>query len=140
MTLTRCVVDANICAKLFIAEENSERALELFADAKIARHAPDFLFIECANVLWTKVRKGNYLAGDAVNDLQDLRAMDTVVTSAADLVVRAFELANEFDISAYDACYVALAESLGVPLVTADGKLAAKLAGTAHEIVTLDML
>jgi predicted nucleic acid-binding protein len=140
MTLVRCVVDANVCVKLFVPEENSDRAINLFANPKIARQAPDLLFIECANVLWTKVRKGNYLAGDAVNDLQDLRATDTVVTPTADLVVRAFELANEFDISAYDACYVALAESLGVPLVTADERLAAKLAGTAHQVVTLAMV
>jgi len=137
MILSRCVVDANVCVKLFIAEEGSQRALDLFADTRIARHAPDLLFIECANVLWTKVRRGTYLASDAVVNLRDLRATDTVVTPTADLVVRAFELANEFDISAYDACYVALAESLAVPLVTADERLATKLAGTAHEVVAL---
>lgn len=139
MTLVRCVVDASVCVKLFIAEEDSQRAIDLFADTETARHAPDLLLIECANVLWTKVRRGTYLASDAVSDLQDLRATDTVVAPTAGIVVRAFELANEFDISAYDACYVALAESLGVPLVTADEKLATKLTGTAHEVVTLAM-
>jgi predicted nucleic acid-binding protein len=34
-------------------------------------------------------------------------------------------------VTAYDACYVALAARLGVPLVTADQKLVQRLAGTA---------
>lgn len=38
------------------------------------------------------------------------------------LVPRAFEL--RANVGAYDACYVALAESLGCELVTVDGRLA----------------
>jgi predicted nucleic acid-binding protein len=37
-------------------------------------------------------------------------------------MLRAFEL--RANVTAYDACYVALAESLGCPLVTADRRLA----------------
>ena len=38
-------------------------------------------------------------------------------------MVRAFELRD--DVTAYDACYVALAEALDATLVTADARLAA---------------
>jgi predicted nucleic acid-binding protein len=37
---------------------------------------------------------------------------------------RAFQIALEFGISAYAACYVALAERLELPLLTADARLA----------------
>ena len=49
----------------------------------------------------------------------------------------ALPIATTHDVTAYDACYVALAQSLGVPLVTADQKLHAKLAGTPLEPVWL---
>jgi predicted nucleic acid-binding protein len=39
------------------------------------------------------------------------------------LQARAFEM--RYDLTAYDAMYIALAESLGFPLLTDDGKLAA---------------
>jgi len=50
------------------------------------------------------------------------------------------EIAAARDISAYDACYVALAEQMQLPLLTADNKLAVKLAGSPHVVVTLDSL
>lgn len=140
MRLSQCVVDASVCVKLFIREIDSDRAIRLFADTHTTRYAPDLLLIECANVLWTKVRNGSYPAVDAVEDMQDLRTMDTVIEPLADVVVEALALANLHDISAYDACYVALAEKMGIPLVTADDKLAAKLAGTSHQVITLAMI
>jgi len=140
MKLARCVIDASVCLKVFIAEEDSNKAIALFADRQMLRCAPDLLLIECANVLWTKVRKGDYQVEDVVSNLQDLLAMDTIITPVADLLTRTFELAHSHDISAYDACYVAFAEQLGVPLVTADDRLAAKLQGSGHQVMTLSMI
>jgi predicted nucleic acid-binding protein len=51
-------------------------------------------------------------------------------TPTYDLTVAALPIAVTYDITAYDACYVALAQRLGIPLVTADQKLHGKLAGT----------
>jgi|GEM_PF-2449459 len=55
-------------------------------------------------------------------------------------IIRTIRLACDHGIFAYDARYIALAERLGVPLLTADGRLANLLANTAHHVVTLASL
>jgi len=57
---------------------------------------------------------------DALNDFTDLRV--TRWLAAPDLRKRAFELRQ--DVSAYDAAYIALAESFDCPLITRDERLA----------------
>jgi predicted nucleic acid-binding protein len=49
----------------------------------------------------------------------------------------ALSIAVSYDITAYDACYIALAQRLGIPLITADQKLQAKMAGTAYAVTWL---
>jgi predicted nucleic acid-binding protein len=46
-------------------------------------------------------------------------------------------LATERDISVYDATYVVTAQSLGIPLLTADERLVGKLVGGDGETVLL---
>ena len=46
----------------------------------------------------------------------------------------ALPIALTHAISAYDACYVALAQRLSVPFVTADQALVRKLAGTSYAV------
>lgn len=50
---------------------------------------------------------------------------------------RAYELRD--NVTAYDAAYVALAEALGCPLVTADGRLA-KASGVRCGVELVDSL
>ncbi|MBK8933859.1 MAG: type II toxin-antitoxin system VapC family toxin [Chloroflexi bacterium] len=57
--------------------------------------------------------------------------------STADLLTPAFELALHYDLTAYDACYAALAQQLSLPLITADAPLLRKLAGSGIDARTL---
>ncbi len=54
------------------------------------------------------------------------------MTSTTSLAIDALELANAHKLTAYDACYVALAAKEAAVLVTADEKLIRKLEGTVH--------
>lgn len=54
--------------------------------------------------------------------IQDLLAMPLDRAAHQPLLARCWELRD--NVTVYDAAYVALAEALGLPLVTADGRLA----------------
>ena len=98
------------------------------------------LFIECANILWKKVQRGEVDVQTAMDDLADLAALDLDATPCAALMTRALALACAHGLSAYDGCYVALAERQTIPLVTADERLVQKLAGSAHPVLSLSEL
>jgi predicted nucleic acid-binding protein len=51
----RLVIDARVAVKWVVPEPDSTRA-EVLLDHGLV--APDLLFVECANVLWEKVRRG----------------------------------------------------------------------------------
>jgi len=139
---TTCVVDASVGIKLFVAEEYSQDVQDLFerslADPDGSLFVPDLFFIECANVLWKKVRREGYPEDMARDNLADLRALDLPATPTAELMGRALEIACLHSVTAYDACYIALAERNGVPLLTADTRLAEALSGSSFKIVTLE--
>ena len=85
--------------------------------------APDLLRVEVLSVIRRQVSRkqlGLQRAEEAVADLLDL---PVTVFPTAPLLRRVWELRGS--ISAYDACYLALAEALDATLVTADTRLAA---------------
>ncbi len=67
----------------------------------------------------------------------DLRALSLITVSTADLLEPALELALKYEITAYDACYIALAQQLALPFVTVDAKLARKLVGSQIDVQEL---
>ena len=141
-----CVVDASVGIKLFLVEEGSDAADRLFAeltpdaasDTPTARfYVPDLFFVECGNILWKYVRHFGYAADSAHQDIADLQALRLQTVSTADLLTPAFALALQYDITAYDACYAALAQQLSLPLITADAPLIRKLSGSGIDVRTL---
>jgi predicted nucleic acid-binding protein len=64
----------------------------------------------------------------------DLVRLPLQVASTAGLAETALMLALEHGATAYDAAYVALAQKLTLPLVTADEALVRRLAGTGLDV------
>jgi predicted nucleic acid-binding protein len=125
------VVDASVGIKLFILEPGSEHADRLFArlvgDPPARFFVPDLFYIECTNILWKYVREFGYPLESARQDVLDLGSLAIHNVPTADLIGDTFELAHEFNLTACDASYAALARRLDAPLVTADAPLAEKL-------------
>lgn len=135
-----CVVDASVAVKLYLTEPLAAEAVALFsllADPANRFHVPDPFYIECANIFWKYVRRGVYTAVNLAGDLGVLRSMPLAQTPTYDLAVDSLALAVTHSISAYDASYVALAQRLGLPLITADRRLEQKLVRTGLGVVWL---
>ncbi len=136
-----CVVDASVGIKLFVEEDDSAQADRLFQqleeqpDSRF--YVPDLFFVECANILWKYVRHFGYPAENARQDVADLHSLALLSVSTADLIVSGLELAIEHQITAYDACYAALAQQNQIPMITADRPLAQKLHNSGIEVMLL---
>jgi len=126
--ILRCVLDASVGIKLFVEEEFSDKVQTLFSklaeDPQTEIHVPDLFYIECANILLKYTRRYKRPIEDSLADLEDLNKLALKSTSTADLIEDALLLANEKNLTAYDACYAVLAQKLEFPLITADAPLA----------------
>ena len=96
---------------------------------------PDLLRLEVLSVVRRHRAAGHFTTVQADHAIQDLLALPIRVFPTAPLLGRAWELRD--NVSAYGACYIALAEVLDAPLVTGDQRLA-NAPGTrcAVEVIT----
>ncbi len=136
--LFRAVVDASVAVKIFVPEVLSTEAQTVFARFAQENGAelivPDFFFIECANVFWKWVQRSAYPPKGAREHLRDLAGLGLAVIPAQLLAEDTLEIALRHKITAYDACYIAAAAQLKLPLITADEKLVRQLAKGPCEV------
>ncbi|HKA08224.1 MAG TPA: type II toxin-antitoxin system VapC family toxin [Gemmataceae bacterium] len=128
--MTALVVDSSVAIKWYVPEALAAEALQV-RDGAAPLHAPDFLEVEVAAIVWKKIRRGamTRLVGDGI--LADLPALGIITYHATrPLVTPAFDLADRTGRTVYDCPYLALAAQLGGVMVTADEKLVNSLAGT----------
>jgi predicted nucleic acid-binding protein len=118
------VVDASVAIKWVVSEPDSALA-ESLLDHDLA--APDLLFAECANILWKKARRRELTSEQAEIAAQTLEQAELNVVAAKAHVGLATAIAIELDHPAYDGLYLAVAETLGLRLVTADRRLVRRL-------------
>ena len=130
----RLVVDASVAVKWFVSEPLLENA-RLLLSHRIDLHAPDFVLVEFANVIWKKVRRKELPASpryvDALSSLNDIVTLHPV----ADLIERAMQMAMEVEHPVYDCLYLACAERTESELATADRNLVNKVSGSSLSMV-----
>ncbi|MGH6901259.1 MAG: type II toxin-antitoxin system VapC family toxin [Geminicoccaceae bacterium] len=111
------VVDPSGALKWVLDEDDSHLARAL-AGRNLA--APDLLWSECANGLWRWVVRGVLPGHVAHERFAALRRAPVALTPAGELLERALTLAIELGHPIYDCVYLALALTLGMPVVSAD--------------------
>ena len=131
------VIDASAGVKFYVPEDLTEAAKRLFQgldEGEISLFVPDLFYRECANIFWKYVRRFGLQVDYARRSLRNLISLPLTLIPGTDLLPTALDLALDYEITAYDASYVALAHDLRLPLVTADRKLLRKLAGSGTDI------
>ena len=111
------VIDAS-AAILGLLNDGAARSM-LREGAVACPHLADS---EVAHALRSQVLRGNLEAEDAARAIDAWRRLGIERIGVRGLLPRIWELRD--NVSAYDATYVAVAETLEAPLVTADGRLA----------------
>jgi len=134
--VTAFVIDASVAIKWVIDEPGTEQALLL---RQHPLSAPDLLVPECANILWKKVRRQELSQDEAMLAAGLLERADVRLEPMRALLERATRLAVALDHPAYDCMYLALAQILSCPLVTADDRLRRRTASiaSAPEVLSL---
>lgn len=120
------VIDASIAVKWVVGEEGAEAAAAIRHGARFV--APDLLLPECANILWKKAQRSELSKDEALLAARLLMVADIELVSARALLEPATRIAIELQHPAYDCVYLALAESRGCRMVTADERWLRRLA------------
>ncbi len=122
------VVDASAALAALL---NDRQARRLIGAERL--HTPQLIDSEITSGLRRLVQRNQLSADDGWNVLQTWRSLSVTRYPVYGLFERMWEIRE--NLSAYDATYVALAETLDCPLVTADARLGN--AGQARCAVTV---
>lgn len=118
------VVDASVLVSMLAGAEHSAWAQEQLATPGSRRSlwAPHVVDAEVGHSLRRRVAAEQLHADSAREALADLMRLPLRRIAHRDLLDRAWDLRD--NLSFYDALYVVLADRLGVPLLSLDGRLA----------------
>jgi predicted nucleic acid-binding protein len=116
------VVDASVVLEVVLRTPRGRRIEPRLLDETQLLAAPHLLDVEVAQVLRRYALAGDLDGQRGAEALQDLAELPIERYPHDPLLPRVWELRE--NLSAYDAVYVALAELLEAPLLTADRRLA----------------
>lgn len=134
------VIDSSVVVKWFVDETLDDIAKAIRDEWKARRlvcYAPDLLFVEMGNIIWKKRRKGEITSADAALVIDGLQRLPWRVTSTESLLSKSYDIATQTDRTVYDSCYLALAQRLGCPFVTADDRLANAVSAHIPNVIKL---
>ena len=118
------ILDASVFLHAFLPDESQPNALAIIREHVAGRlhlRAPALLPYELSNAVWQAERRGR------INRDQADRVIEAFTDLAIEFVPQPLgemlPLARQFNLSAYDAAYLSLAQSSGESLVTGDQRL-----------------
>lgn len=127
MKISQTTVDASFLLKLFLPEERSDKAHEIWAswiENSIEVVAPTLIMFEASSVIRNKLHRKILNAADATEMIERMKRIDMTFVYTDELLESAWEIGLRLKVPVlYDCFYLALAQLLNVPLWTADERL-----------------
>lgn len=128
--MSQAVVDASLCGAWILPDEASPRAEKILAgiaQGSLELVVPALWHYEMVNLLRSALRRKRIGPDDARGALDALALVPVVHEDIPEASARRriLYLAGQFDLSAYDAAYLELADRFKIPLHSTDGKLVA---------------
>lgn len=121
------IIDASVVLKWYLADEDASgqalTLLERYVSGRLDLMAPFLLEYEVANGLNIARKKGRVEKAEVIKALDGFVNLDMELRPISHTSANILLYCNLYNITAYDASYVALAEDENIPLVTADRKL-----------------
>jgi predicted nucleic acid-binding protein len=121
------VVDASFLLKMFLPEDRSDQAEELWktwARDHVEVVAPTLVVFEVSSVIRNKVARGILTEREGGDILSLLRQLDISLIYDEEILDIAWEIGTILNTqNLYDCFYLALAKLLKIPLWTTDKKL-----------------
>ena len=124
------VIDASAVLELLFRTPAGLEVAARIAGVYETLHAPHLLDLEVIQTVRRYDRTGVVDGARALSALEDFAALDLTRYPHDVMWERIWELRNT--LTAYDAAYVALAEALRAPLLTADARIANAPGHRAH--------
>jgi predicted nucleic acid-binding protein len=131
------VIDASVAIKWVVPEVGSDAASDLLGREL---WAPSLWLAEAGSALLKKTRRGEITVDEARLRARDLADAPIEPIELPILLPNAMRLAGELGHPIYDCFYLAAALLRDTPLVTADRRLAAKVAGHSYLGVRVELL
>ncbi len=136
-------VDASIYASIIVKDESHIKAAQF-----LEKHQPtqlatiDLAYIEALNTLWKHTTIYKRIPAEKYPQLTNhliklINQTTATTTNATQLLKEAAKLATKYEITIYDALYVAAAEKHKTKLATLDKKLAKKLRQKGYKNILL---
>ncbi len=120
------VIDAGVILKAYFPDEeynaDAQRLMKDYAEGGIKLHAPHLVMYEMTNAVMIakkRERLSEQVAQEIVSEIGEIEIGLQGVDDAGRLLAMAFK----YGMTAYDASYMALSETLDARLITADRKL-----------------
>ena len=125
--MKRIVIDASVVLKWYLSdEEHGEKALDILdghVSDHFSLHAPALLEFEVANGLTIAKRRARVGNNDVLKAMDGFTGLGIELYPLLPLFRKVLDYSDKYNISAYDAAYVALANDLKCNVVTADKRL-----------------
>lgn len=121
--MDKVVIDTSIVVKWFLDETDSDKALDLLNKIKnqsLLAVFPSIIFLEMQNAIYFSGSPTVEKLQTAILDFTNLK--QEIINPDSILLNKTASLMVQFDLASYDAFFLALAEELKIPLITADKK------------------